>query len=221
MAWPVRRVLLHRAFHLLYHQLAWSYDAVSALVSLGGWQAWGRAALPYLTGPRVLDLGHGPGHLLRELDGAGYIPTGIDNSPQMGRLARRRLAGRGLPARLVRGRGQSLPFSAGSFDTVVATFPAPYILEPDTLAAIRRVLRPGGRLVIVPEAELTGGDPAARATEWLYRITGQRSATVETSGDMEARWQTLLGAFGFAVRHVRVKAGNSIVTVIIADRRVG
>ena len=41
-----------------------------------------------------------------------------------------------------------MPFGAGSFDTVVSTFPAPYILEPDTLAECARVLQRGGRLVV-------------------------------------------------------------------------
>ena len=41
-----------------------------------------------------------------------------------------------------------MPFAAGSFDTVVATFPAPYILDPATLAECARLLDTGGRLVV-------------------------------------------------------------------------
>ena len=64
MLTSLRRNLLLRFFHLLYHQLAWAYDAVSAAVSLGRWQDWGAAALPFVNGASVLELGHGPGHLL-------------------------------------------------------------------------------------------------------------------------------------------------------------
>lgn len=215
----LRRALLLRAFHLLYHQFAWAYDVVSAVVSLGRWRDWGMAALPFLTGPRVLELGHGPGHLLAAPAGEAWWAVGLDLSPQMGRLARRRLARRGLAARLVRGRGQTLPFPDGAFDSVAAVFPAPYIVAPETIAAIHRVLRPGGRLVIVPEAELTGSGPRARAVEWLYRITGQRNAPGE-NGEMahDDFWTRTLVPQGFKVRVHQVKLPGSLVTVVVARR---
>jgi len=68
--------LVVSAFHLLYHEAAWAYDAVAAAVSLGQWRAWGAAALPFLPGPRVLELGHGPGHMLIALTAAGYDAAG-------------------------------------------------------------------------------------------------------------------------------------------------
>jgi ubiquinone/menaquinone biosynthesis C-methylase UbiE len=215
----LRRALLLRAFHLLYHQFAWAYDAVSAVVSLGRWRDWGKAALPFLTESRVLELGHGPGHLLAALAGGEWQAVGLDLSPQMGRLARRRLTKLGLAARLARGRGQALPFTDGSFDSVVAVFPAPYIIAPDTGAAIHRVLRSGGRLVIVPEAELTGSGPMIRGVEWLYRITGQRNAhdgSGETAPD--DFWTRTLAPQGFDVRVQQVVLPGSLVTVVIAER---
>jgi SAM-dependent methyltransferase len=42
-----------------------------------------------------------------------------------------------------------LPFCAASFDTVVSTFPTPYIAQSAALRETARVLRPGGRLVVV------------------------------------------------------------------------
>ncbi len=41
-------VLLRWLFDLLYHELAWAYDPVSALVSGGRWRDWQRVALPFL-----------------------------------------------------------------------------------------------------------------------------------------------------------------------------
>ena len=76
-AW-VRLVAL--GFHLLYHELAWTYDMVSWLVSFGAWRKWQQSALPYVRGPAVLELGHGPGHILVQLAGAGYTVVGLDRS---------------------------------------------------------------------------------------------------------------------------------------------
>lgn len=213
-----RGALRLRAFDLLYQPLAWAYDAVSYGVSRGRWQAWGEAALDFLPGPRVLELGHGPGHLLATLAAGDGWAVGVDLSPQMGRLAQRRLAGGGRPARLVRGRGQALPLAAGAFDGVVAAFPAPYLLEPDTLRAIRRVLRPGGRLVIVPEAALTGADPLTRLVEWLLAITGQRRAGDDDRAAYGALWEGLLAGAGFAVAVYEVAQPGSRVTVVVAER---
>jgi SAM-dependent methyltransferase len=62
----------------------------------------------------------------------------------MVRRARRNLRGR--RAAIVRGSGLALPFRDGVFDAVVLTFPAPYVRRAGP--EIRRVLTPGGRLVI-------------------------------------------------------------------------
>lgn len=214
----LRRWLLMRFFHLLYHQLAWAYDAVSAAVSLGRWQEWGVAALPFAPGERVLEVGHGPGHLLAAMTAGGQRPIGLDLSPQMGRLAARRLAGLGLPVRLARGRGQALPFAASTFDAVIAVFPAPYILESATLAAIRHVLRPGGRLVIVPQAQLTEGNLPARAIKWLYGVTGQNQPGEFNAASLENSWAMRLSPAGFLVDVHAVEAVNSVVTVVVAVR---
>lgn len=214
----LRRNLLLRFFHLLYHQLAWAYDGVSAAVSLGRWQEWGAAALPFVNGASVLELGHGPGHLLARLAAEGRPAIGLDLSPQMGRLAARRVSRLGFPARLVRGRGQALPFAAAAFDGVIAAFPAPYILEPATLAAIRRVLRPGGRLVIVPQAGLIGGGVRVRAIEQLYALTGQRDAGQNGADETRNYWTARLAAADFDVEVWDVEDGHSAVTVIVATR---
>src|SRR5512139_2655394 len=91
------RRLVRFGFHLLYYELAFTYDAVAWLVSLGQWQAWGRTVLKRVRGPRVLEIGHGPGHLLIALARSGHLqPVGIDLSPQMIRLARRNIRQAGV-----------------------------------------------------------------------------------------------------------------------------
>lgn len=215
---PQRKVIVQRAFELLYTRFAWAYDAVSFVVSRGRWLSWGKAALPFATGPRVLELGHGPGHLLAELENSGYLPTGIDFSAQMSQRARQRLGSRGLPVRLIRGRAQALPFHDGAFDGVVATFPSPYIVEPETARAIRKVLRPGGRLVVVPEAVTTGTDLVSRILEFLFRITGQRTMPADGPPFGPGVWEKVFEPEGFAVTVLHISQTGSVVLLIVAER---
>ncbi|MBN1178470.1 MAG: methyltransferase domain-containing protein [Anaerolineae bacterium] len=161
-------------FRLLYGPFAWTYDVVAWCVSLGQWNAWARVALDFLQGSRVLELGHGPGHLQVSLGESGHTAVGVDLSPQMGQLARRRVRRAGRPLRLVRARAQALPFRDGAFEHAVATFPTEYIVERATLEEVQRVLAANGTLVVVAAAHLTGSDLVTRFLEWLYRITGQR-----------------------------------------------
>ncbi len=172
------------AFHLLYYQLAWTYDGVAWLVSFGQWAAWRRLALPFLQpGGPTLELAYGTGGFFIDLLKAGHQPIGLDLSPYMACLASRRLRqvtdltgfGNLLGLNILNvGQAQALPFPPGHFANVVATFPTEYIFDPATLAEIRRVLQPNGHLVIVLEGELRGPWPIRQVIDWLYQITGQR-----------------------------------------------
>ncbi len=166
--------LIRLAFWLFYNPFAWTYDPVSRLVSQGHWRRWQRTALDELTGTRVLDLAFGTGNMLVDLTMAGLEVTGIDLSPSMGRIAGLKLRRAGLSAPLVRGRAQGLPFPDACFDAVLSTFPADFVFSRWTLSEVARVLKPGGRFVVVAMALLKGRDPWSRFLEWLYRITAQR-----------------------------------------------
>lgn len=203
------RWFIRTFFRLLYGPCAWAYDAVAWLVSFGQWNAWGRVALRRLRGPIVLELGHGPGHLTAVMAQRGLRPIALDLSPQMGRLARRRLRRADLPVRLVRARAQALPFRDGSFPDLVATFPTEYIVDPRTLREVRRVLSRDGRLVVVAAALLTGKGLPSRLLEWLYRITGQRGPLPR--GD-ERFWSEL----DLELEVERVQMGRSRVMLVVA-----
>ena len=210
--------LVRFGFRLLYNELAWTYDVVSWLVSLGEWRAWQRAALPFVAGRDVLELGHGPGHMLLALQNARFDAIGLDLSPAMGRLAQTRIQ-RTVP--LARGRGQDLPFGTAVFDTVLATFPTEYIVDPVTLASVARVLRENGRFVIVPEGHLTGGGPLRSFIAWLFAITGQRPSVAQPVWSVEAVWQPYLARFsaaGFQVQSRHINLARSQVTVIVAAK---
>ncbi|WP_205327339.1 class I SAM-dependent methyltransferase [Glycomyces sp. YM15] len=99
----------------------------------------------------VLDVGTGPGILLRMLGQArpDLRLTGIDIAADMIEHAKHNLAGLSTPPDLLAADVAALPFEDGRFDLVVATFSSHHWEDPDAGAAeIVRVLRSGGRLRI-------------------------------------------------------------------------
>ncbi len=217
--------LVRLGFRLLYYELAWTYDLVSWVVSLGEWRNWQRAALPFVTGERVLEIGHGPGHMLLDLAAAVPHVAGLDLSPYMGRQARNRLEKAGLPVVLVRGRVQALPWATAVFDTVLATFPTDYIIEPETIASVIRVLKADGRLIIIPEGHLVGQGALYRFIDWLFRVTGQRDGAFmldeEGFWPDTAVWEPFCQGYtaaGFTVEVRQIQLERSVVTVIIAQK---
>ncbi len=209
--------LIRFGFRLLYNELAFTYDWVSKIVSLGAWRCWQRTSLKHLNAvpnALILELAHGTGDLQIDLKQAGYLTVGYDLSPNMGRLAQAKLLKHGLSADLIRGKAQQLPFSTGVFAAVVSTFPADFIFASATLQEIHRVLIPGGRLVIVPNGMLTGGGLIKRLIEWLYQITGQRGESLfdEITAFFEAHH--------FEAIFVTESCPRSTAQIIIARKKV-
>ncbi|MBU0703886.1 MAG: class I SAM-dependent methyltransferase [Chloroflexi bacterium] len=198
-------------FRLLYNEFAWTYDLVAWVVSLGQWKAWGRAATGHLQGKRVLELAHGPGHLLAAMAEQGLSPVGLDLSPYMGRLAQRRLRKGGLTVPLVRARAQALPFCDGCFNSSVATFPTEFILAPATLREAARVMRPGGQMVVVAWASLGKRDPLSRFIGWLYRVTGQGKPPLGAG-------EELMKKAGLVPHTAWERVGRSEVMLVIAQK---
>jgi ubiquinone/menaquinone biosynthesis C-methylase UbiE len=220
------------AFTRFYREFAWTYDTVAALVSGNRWRIWALAALPYLRG-RVLELGCGTGNLQRALAQADFLaPIGLDASPQMLALTRRKLAHIGATPRLLRADARTLPFPLAVFDTLVATFPSEYIMAPATLAEAHRVLRPGGRLVVVLAAQFTSDGLYQRAIELAYRLTLQhppRSTPSEAAPDTQQPLGELVASpIAAALERELVRAGfrphafwhpvaNSRVALVVAE----
>jgi len=201
-------------FRLLYNEMAFTYDWVSYVVSLGVWRCWQRASLKHLNAPpnaRILELAHGTGSLQIDLHAAGYNVIGHDLSPYMGRITQRKLTQRGLIPRLSRGQAQKLPFASGTFAAVVSTFPTNFIFQPETLHEVFRVLQADGNFVIVPNGVLTNRGALETGLEQLYRITGQRE---EAEFDIAA----YLRPYGFEAEMAQERCPRSIAQVIIARK---
>ena len=222
------KTLLRIFFRLLYHQYAFTYDLVAATVSLGRWKDWVLSVVPFIEGTHVLEIGHGPGHLQRALLSRGLVALGLDESPQMGRLAKYNLrrflnSQTSNPPRrgytqinLTRGIAQHLPFPNESFDTLVATFPAEYIFEPQTLTEAQRVLTPNGRFVILPGATILGRGILDRAMRLLFRITGE--APPDLSEIIHERSKQPFTKAGFHVDVHELNIRASLVFILVATK---
>ena len=223
------KTLLRFFFRLLYHQFAFTYDLVAATVSLGRWKAWVLSVLPFIQGTRILEIGHGPGHLQRALLDRNLLAFGIDESSQMGHLAKVNLS-RSLRTRtnetdpknaytqtqLVRGISQYLPFASESFDTLVATFPSEYIFDSRTLAETQRVLVSNGRFIILPGATIMGRGLLDRAMALLFRVTGETPPNL--SEILEEKSRKPMAAAGFNVQVYEVNIKSSLVFILVATK---
>ena len=229
------RAILRFFFRLLYHPFAFAYDLVAASVSFGRWKDWTMEVVPFLSGTRILELGHGPGHLQRLLLSRGLTAVGVDESAQMGRLAKRRIIEEQFRLskksgdealgtqriayaqnNLVRGLAQGLPFPTATFDTVVSTFPAEYIFDARTLTEAYRVLTPAGRFVILPGAVITGRGIRDRFLAWLFRFTGQTPSNL--SEIIHERSKEPFANAGFQLQVHELSVKSSIVFIMIATK---
>jgi SAM-dependent methyltransferase len=212
----VRAALRRTAFEALYGPFAWAYDWVSQVFFLGQWRRWQRASLHFLAGTRVLEIGMGTGNLHLDLVRSGYAAWGVDLSPQMLRQASRKARRHGPEALLIcRARAQALPFPAGSFDSVVSTFPSDYIANPQTLEEIGRVLRAGGRLVVVPAGWLRPKGASGRAADGVARLVygGQAAAGEEPNSHIQA------STWGTTLRERMASAGFEVSLHIASNTR--
>jgi ubiquinone/menaquinone biosynthesis C-methylase UbiE len=229
------RALLRFFFYLLYHPFAFTYDLVAATVSLGRWKDWVLSVIPFIEGNRILEIGHGPGHLQRVLLSRGLFAVGIDESAPMGRLAKRNLTsffyspkndlnsissnntlGAYAQINLARGVGQHLPFSDESFDSVVATFPSEYITDEETLLEVKRCLVNGGRFVVLPVAMLMGRGILDRVMSGVFRITHQ--VPEDPIDIFSKRFERPFIEAGFQVEVKQVEVKSSLLLIVIATK---
>lgn len=186
------------------------------------------SVVPFIKGKRVLEIGHGPGHLQKILLSRNLIAVGIDESGQMGRLAKRNLTRLSQSTstayslttaqyfdytqiNLARGVAQRLPFPNEIFDTIVATFPTEYITDPNTLSEVKRCLSNDGRLVVLPAAL-----PKNPFLDWLFRVTHQ--SPIEAVDVVRTKFKEPFLSAGFKTEIETLDLKSGILFVIVARK---
>lgn len=207
----MRKDLYTFLYRLLYTRFAWAYDGVSWLVSLGHWDGWRRVALGFVIGESVLEVGFGTGELLAEMARRQFAVTGLEASAAMHAIAGGKLDARGLSAPRVQGFAQHLPFADAAFDTIVATFPAGFVTDPAAQDEFARVLRPGGRLVLVDVA-LTTDNPLFG---FFYRLA------FPPSPKAAARYRQALDESPLRFSRRLVGNGPVLVVVTLGEKAAG
>ena len=159
-----------------YDKIAKVYDLLSEHSERPMREA-GLRLLAAAPGEHVLEIGFGTGHILAELANA-VGPTGrvfgIDISENMLAHARDLLSGKGLLDRvsLDCGDAESLPYGDDSMDGIFMCFTLELFDTPDipkVLAECKRVLRPGGRIVVVAVSKEGKEGFVIHAFEWTHR----------------------------------------------------
>lgn len=202
----------------IFARIARRYDLINRILSFGREQAWRRAGVAHLPPGRVLDLGSGTGAADPVL--AGFDVVALDPVQPMLELS---------PIRdRVVGIGERMPFEEASFDGVFSAYVFRNLTSiPETLAEVHRVLRPGGRAVVVdlsrprnpllralhrigsavalPLAGLIAGAPA---DYWylhrsLDKLPPPEVLYAEGPLELERVWR--MGPFGFVYGAVLVK----------------
>jgi arsenite methyltransferase len=160
-------------------------------------------ALAIRPGERVLDVGAGPGLLVAELAeavGASGHVTGLDINPHMVALTQQRCAAQALAQRVsvLQGDATALPLADAAFDVAVSTQVYEYVQDlSSALAELHRVLRPGGRALILDtdwDSIVWHATDRARMRRVLAAWT-QRFADPHLPATLAAR----LRAAGFAI----------------------
>ncbi len=191
------------------------YDACTWLVSFGSVSGIRRStvkAARLKAGEAVLDVGCGTGDLtLRAARrvGAEGRAAGIDASPDMVKIARRKAARKGRDVDFRVAPIEDLPFADGEFDAALSSLMIHHLpddLKLRGLVEVRRVLKPGGRLVVVDLK------PSSGIVGFLSHLMGHR-----LPDDYAEQLRSIISEAGF--EDVEVLNVKSPLALFIRARR--
>ena len=203
----------------MFDSIAPEYDAFNHLTSLGIDRVWRRRALRWIDGPQVLDVACGTGDFaiaIAQKRHCGVI--GVDISEGMLAEMRRKVLAEHLDREVTCEVGDcaALRFRNSTFENVTVAFGVRNFEDREAcLREILRVLRPGGRFVML-ELGVPGWRPIRRIYEWYFtrvmpRIGGHMSGDFSAYRYLPAsvlafpgpkEWMAIMRRCGFSdVRH--------------------
>jgi ubiquinone/menaquinone biosynthesis C-methylase UbiE len=173
------------------------------------WKTWLKRALPHIRGRRVLEVSFGTGYLMTHYADQFEV-HGIDLNARMVSVATRNLRRVRLSANLRQGTVEDLPCEDGFFDTVVNTMAfSGYPDGAQAMAEMRRVLKVGGRLVLIDI-----NFPANR--NWIgTRLT----RCWQLAGDIIRDMERILVAHGFHYEDIEIGGFGSVHMYICHKNR--
>lgn len=167
----------------MFDAVARRYDLTNDVLSLGQDRRWRKEVLDAVDpqyGDRVLDLAAGTGTSSRPFEDAGATVVPCDFSIGMLRVGKKQFPQ--LP--FTAGDGTRLPFRDGTFDAVTISFGLRNIVDPVTgLAELRRVTRPGGRLVVCEFSHPTWAPFRTVYIEYLMKALPAVARAVSSAPD--------------------------------------
>ena len=197
------------SFDRAYSRFARVYDIAVKLFPT--WRRWLRQTLPHIEGPRVLEVSPGTGWLLTKYADR-FDAHAIDINPDLIEIARRNLRRAGLTAELIVGDVHALPYPDDRFDTVLTTMA--FSGYPDghrALSELIRVLRPGGRLIILDVNYPADGNRAGTALVDLWK----------RSGDLIRDMRALFSEFSLAASDREIGGFGSVHLYLATRAAVG
>ena len=173
--------------HILPHLIEWACAAKPVAEQR-------RRIIPEAEG-RVVEIGLGSGHNLPYYDADKVKAViGVDPSGAILAKAAKRAAKVGFPVEMATLEGEHLPFEPDFADTVVVTYSLCTIPDPaQALSEMRRVLRPGGRLLFAEH----GAAPDAVVKRWQERLDRLFWPKISGGCHLARRPDQLIEAAGF------------------------
>ncbi len=144
---PTDKEKFTRANDRMYSFFAGVYDFVVKVLPV--WKNWLTHALPHIQGPKVLETSFGTGYLLTQY--ADKFDTyGIDYNEKFVAMATEKLQKKNISATLQKADIEDLPFDDETFDCIVNTMAfTGYPNGEKAMAEIHRVLKPGGKFILI------------------------------------------------------------------------
>lgn len=150
---------------------------------------------------RALEIGVGSGLNFPFYSRQVHTVVGLDPSPRLLTMARRRAAAAGVRAMFIRASATAIPLADNAADTIVMTWTLCSIADPLTaLREMRRVLKPSGVLLFVEH----GLSPEPAVERWQHRLTPMWRC-ISGGCHLDRKMDDLIRAAGFEVSDLRTE----------------